>query len=81
MAGNGRGRGVGGEWRGPGGRGDDVEVVQTSRGAGGKQEVARGGAHASGMRPSSWQRRKTTGEVAVVGWAGQLQCWAGWWAA
>ena len=67
-----RERGVGGEWRGPGGRGDDVEVVQTSRGAGGKQEVARGGAHASGMRPSSWQRRKTTGEVAVVGWASQL---------
>ena len=25
------------EWRGPEGRGDDVEVVQTSRGAGGKQ--------------------------------------------
>ena len=48
---------------------------------GGKQEVAHGGARASGTRPSSWQRRKTTGEVAVVGWAGQLQCWAGWWAA
>ena len=35
---------------------------------------------ASATRASSWQRRKMTGREAVVGWAGQLQCWAGWWA-
>ena len=38
-------------------------------------------ARASDTRSSSWQRRKTTGKEAVLGWAGQLQCWAGWWAA
>ena len=30
------------------------------------------GARALGTRPSFWQRRKTTGKEAVVGWAGHL---------
>ena len=33
---------------------------------------------APGACPSSWQRRKATGE-ARVGWAGQGGSWAGWW--
>ena len=64
--------------RGPEGLRGALSQLQA---VGGKQDVVHGGAHASGTRPSSWQRRKTTGEVAVVGWTGQLQCWAGWWAA
>ena len=55
----------------PGGRGRDVEVVQPVQRRSGKQEVAHGGARASGTRPSSWQggRRQGRGQA---GWAAQV---------
>ena len=43
-------------------------------------EVAGVWLRASGTRSSSWQRRKTTGEEAVVGWAGEAGPATGRWA-
>ena len=50
-------------------------IVQRSRGSGGKQEVAHGGARASGTRPSSWKEEDDRGGARRAGprrWAGQL---------
>ena len=44
-------------------------VVVASLGTPGKQEAACGGRARVGTRSSSWQRRKATEKVAVVGWA------------
>ena len=57
----------------------DVQSVQASRGRG-----RQGGGVASSAAsrcPSSayWHEEEGDREEAVVGWAGQLQCWAGWW--
>ena len=59
-----RGRGQRGESHGESERGPEGlrGTLSQLQAVGGKQEVAHGGARASGTRPSSWQRRKTTGE-------------------
>ena len=47
--------------------------IQVTRGRTGRQVAwQHGRARASGTRPSFWQRRKTAGKEAVVGWAGHL---------
>ena len=63
------------------GPGDVVALRETSRGGGGSQAgrrwPGRVATRAGRVPVSFWRGRKTTGGVAVAGWAGQLQCWAG----
>ena len=42
-----------------------------------KQEVAGALGRAPRLASAYWQRKTTSSEVDGLGWAGQLQCWAG----
>ena len=70
-----RGRGAGDEWRCPGARGRDVEVVQLVHGRGGKQVAPwRARARRRHLSACSGESKQLTGH-------GPAQCWAARWAA
>ena len=93
MASGGDGGARGREGEGARGGDEHGESERASRGprgvsrgsrkrAGRQEEVEAGGGRGCTRRRHAsayWREEEGDREEAVVGWAGQLQCWAGWW--